>query len=155
MAFQTAREFRCVDAEQIELPEESFDVVWSVECTEHLFDKSQFFRRAATWLRPGGTMAICAWLAGDTADASRSQQVHDVCEGFFCPSLGTADDYTCWMEEDGLRVEHCLDWTTASESHLGDLQRASASLPSPLAGPRDRSGFRDVPGSFRYDSRRL
>src|ERR1043165_4255071 len=39
--------FRCADAEQIELPTRSCDVVWSVECTEHLFDKQSFFRRAA------------------------------------------------------------------------------------------------------------
>lgn len=104
--------FRCADAEQIELPAGAFDVVWSIECTEHLFDKPRFFRRAASWLKPGGTMAICAWLAGDTADAARAQQVHDVCEGFFCPSLGTSADYTQWLAQAGLQIEHCLDWTS-------------------------------------------
>ena len=104
-------EFRCADAEQVEIPEGTRDVVWSVECTEHLFDKPRFFERAASWLKPGGTMAICAWLAGDTSDAAQARQVHDVCEGFFCPSLGTSDDYTQWMGHAGLRVEHCLDWT--------------------------------------------
>ena len=57
-------------------------------------------------------MAICAWLAGDTSDANRAGQVHDVCEGFFCPSLGTSEDYTQWMRQAGLRVDHCLDWTS-------------------------------------------
>jgi cyclopropane fatty-acyl-phospholipid synthase-like methyltransferase len=105
-------EFLCIDAEQIELPVQSHDVVWSVECTEHLFDKARFFERAASWLKPGGTMAICAWLAGDTSNQIRTQQVHDICEGFFCPSLGTSDDYAQWMENAGLQVEHNLDWTT-------------------------------------------
>ncbi len=105
-------EFRCIDAEQIELPAQSLDVVWSVECTEHLFNKARFFERAASWLKPGGTMAICTWLAGDTSNQIRTQQVHDVCEGFFCPSLGTSDDYAQWMENAGLQVEHNLDWTT-------------------------------------------
>ena len=105
-------EFRCADAEQIDLPNDGFDVVWSVECTEHLFDKPRFFRRAANWVKPGGTVAICAWLAGDTADAGRAQQVHDVCEGFFCPSLGTSADYTQWLGEAGLQMEYCLDWTS-------------------------------------------
>jgi tocopherol O-methyltransferase len=105
-------EFRCADAEQIELPAESFDVVWSVECTEHLFDKLRFFQRAATWLRPGGTLAICAWLAGDdlSEDAKR-QQVIDVCEGFFCPSLGSQDDYVSWMQSAGLSMVQTEDWT--------------------------------------------
>ena len=57
--------FRCADAEQVEFPDESFEIVWSVECTEHLFDKQRFFERSARWLTRGGRMAICAWLAGE------------------------------------------------------------------------------------------
>jgi cyclopropane fatty-acyl-phospholipid synthase-like methyltransferase len=104
-------EFRCADAEQIELDAESFDVVWSVECTEHLFDKPRFFARAARWLRPGGTMAICAWLAGEDLSGPQMQQVYNVCEGFFCPSLGSASDYTRWMTDAGLTVTDVQDWT--------------------------------------------
>ncbi len=43
--------FRCADAELIEFPDESADIVWSIECTEHLFDKPKFFNRAARWLQ--------------------------------------------------------------------------------------------------------
>ncbi|WP_299460933.1 class I SAM-dependent methyltransferase, partial [uncultured Gimesia sp.] len=32
-------QFLCQDAETAEFPPESFDVIWSIECTEHLFDK--------------------------------------------------------------------------------------------------------------------
>ena len=38
--------------------------------------------------------------------------MYDVCEGFFCPSLGTANDYRAWMVEAGLEVRHVQDWTT-------------------------------------------
>src|SRR3954451_522973 len=31
--------FRCADAEHIDLPARFSDVVWSIECTEHLFNK--------------------------------------------------------------------------------------------------------------------
>ena len=104
--------FQCEDAEQIDFPPESFDVVWSVECTEHLFDKPRFFQRAAAWLKPGGTMAICAWLAGDDlAEEAKRQQVYDVCEGFFCPSLGSESDYVGWMEAAGLTMSTVEDWT--------------------------------------------
>ena len=105
--------FQCDDAEQVDFPANSFDVLWSVECTEHLFDKPAFFRRAAQWLRPGGRMAICAWLAGSkTHDAASTKQVYDVCEGFLCPSLGAADDYRQWFEQAGLTVERSHDWTS-------------------------------------------
>ncbi len=105
--------YRCADAEAVDLPQASADIVWSVECTEHLFDKPAFFRRAAGWLKPGGRMAICAWLAGKNVgtDAQR-QRVYDVCEGFFCPSLGATEDYRNWMTDAGLVMEHELDWTS-------------------------------------------
>ncbi len=105
--------FRCADAEQLELPPASADVVWSVECTEHLFDKAGFFQRAGQWLKPGGRMAICAWLEGRAAAESEEgrQLVMDVCEGFFCPSLGTSADYQHWMTEAGLEIEVSVDWT--------------------------------------------
>ena len=85
--------------------------MWSIECTEHLYDKARFFQRAAQWLRPGGRMAICAWLAGDELAAEEQRQVYDVCEGFFCPSLGTGSDYRRWMSAAGLAVRHDYDWT--------------------------------------------
>jgi tocopherol O-methyltransferase len=100
------------DAETLRIPEGTFDRVWSIECTEHLFDKPEFFRNVARWLKPGGRVAICAWLAGDgLEDAGRAQLVYDVCEGFVCPSLGSFEDYRGWMEEAGLQVETTRDWT--------------------------------------------
>jgi cyclopropane fatty-acyl-phospholipid synthase-like methyltransferase len=104
-------DFRCADAEQVEFPPRTFNVVWSVECTEHLFDKPRFFQRAAQWLEPGGTMAICAWLAGSPLDESQERQVYDVCDGFLCPSLGSSADYIGWMESAGLTILTTEDWT--------------------------------------------
>jgi tocopherol O-methyltransferase len=106
-------QFLCQDAETTVFPPQSVDVVWSVECTEHLFDKPAFFRRISEWLRPGGRVAICAWLAGDdplTADAEKL--VYQVCEGFFCPSLGSEQDYTGWMTDAGLKMTAVHDWTS-------------------------------------------
>jgi len=106
-------QFLCADAEQVAFDNAAFDVVWSVECTEHLFDKPAFFGKTAQWLRPGGRLAICAWLAGDhPLDASATQQVYDVCEGFLCPSLGTRDDYARWITDAGLVLERDFDWTS-------------------------------------------
>lgn len=99
------------DAELAEFSPQSFDIVWSVECTEHLFDKAAFFRRASTWLAPGGRMAICAWLSTENPNPGESQQLHDVCEGFFCPSLGSRCDYQEWMEAGNLTLLKYHDWS--------------------------------------------
>lgn len=108
--------FSRTDAEAAEFPETSFDVVWSIECTEHLFDKAAFFRRAATWLKPGGRIAICAWLAFEDADRpGKREQVEAVCDAFLCPSLGSFADYRGWMADAGLDVVHAEDWTRRVE----------------------------------------
>lgn len=100
------------DAETIAFDDNRFDVMWSVECTEHLFDKPEFFRRAARWLRPGGRMAICVWFEGeDTARDDHRKQCEEVCQRFVCPSLATRQDYANWMSEQGMRIVHNLDWT--------------------------------------------
>lgn len=105
-------EIRRADAETVDFPAGGFDVIWSVECTEHLFDKETFFRRAGAWLRPGGRMAICAWLAAADADRPGPRgEVEAVCEAFLCPSLGTFADYRGWMEGAGLEVVCTEDWT--------------------------------------------
>jgi tocopherol O-methyltransferase len=104
--------FACQDVETVEYPARSFDVIWSIECTEHLFDKPRFFRRAASWLRPGGRLAICAFMVGDLPSTPEvARQIGSVCEGFLCPSLGTVHDYRTWIDEAGLEIRSYNDLT--------------------------------------------
>jgi len=107
--------FRAEDAEAVVFPESAYDVMWSVECTEHLFDKPAFFKRAAKWLRPGGRMAICVWFEGDdTSQPGHRELVEEVCTRFVCPSLGTRVDYERWLTAVGLKVTHNVNWTDRS-----------------------------------------
>lgn len=110
--FQNKPVFRCEDAESIYFAPESADYVWSIECTEHLFDKPSFFKKSASWLKPKGRFALCAWLAGeDPLSPAQEEQVQRVCEGMFCPSLGTQQDYIDWFERAGMRIVHTGLWT--------------------------------------------
>ena len=104
--------FRVADAEELDFPPESFDAIWVLECSEHLFDKPRFFQRAAQWLRPGGRIGVCAWLAGDEPHSEEVlRKVRDVCEGMLCPSLGTMNEYLQWMRTAGISVTAEEDWT--------------------------------------------
>ncbi len=104
--------FLAEDAEKVEFDAESFDVVWSVECTEHLFNKPEFFRRAIQWLRPGGRIAICVWFEGEnTSIPGHREQCEEVCKRFVCPSLSTRADYAGWMTNHGMRIVHDEVWT--------------------------------------------
>ncbi len=103
--YETRPKFLRADAEVIDFPDQSANVVWSIECTEHLFDKPAFFARAARWIKPGGCFALCAWLAGESPMTdSKNAEALKVCEGMFCPSLGSQSDYVSWFEKAGLEV---------------------------------------------------
>ncbi len=104
--------FLCENLERCHFDPGTFDFVWSVECTEHLFEKAQFFQNAARWLKPQGRFAICAWLVGrNETDPDTIRQVQGVCEGMFCPSLGTQGDYENWFQAAGMRIVKSELWT--------------------------------------------
>lgn len=108
--------FLRADAELLQFPTQSADYLWSVECTEHLFDKPAFFSKAATWLKPGGKFALAAWLAGDAPLSNeQTQLVTQVCKGMFCPSLGSQADYVRWFEDAGMNVTYKTYWTRQVE----------------------------------------
>lgn len=108
--------FIAADAEEVSFEPASFDGLWSIECTEHLFDKQVFFRRAIPWLKPGGRIALAVWFEGeDTARNGHRRQCEEVCRRFICPSLGSRDDYVNWLQELGLTIEHNVNWTAQVE----------------------------------------
>jgi tocopherol O-methyltransferase len=99
--------FLRADAESVAFEPQSADVVWSIESTEHFFDKPAYFAKAAQWLKPGGRYALCAWLSGELPLADdKVEQVQRVCEGMLCPSLGSQSDYESWLCNSGLKITH-------------------------------------------------
>ena len=94
--------FKVKDANQLDLPPESFDAVWVIEASEHLTDKPRFIRDCARILRPGGMLAICAWVAADRLEQPCPRElVAQVCQGMLCPSLASLPAYKAWMKESG------------------------------------------------------
>ncbi len=93
-------QFQVHDANQLELPGESFDAVWSVECLEHLSDKPRFLSACFRALKPGGRLAATTWLGH--AESNKQQALIDrICRGMLCPSLGSLQDYLSWMRDSG------------------------------------------------------
>jgi tocopherol O-methyltransferase len=112
--------FELEDANAFEYVE-SFDAIWVIECSEHLFDKRGFIRRAAAALRPGGVLAVCAWLRSDCLEsAEHRDMVNRVCAGMLCPSLASKSEYCAWMREAGLRMRTADD-ITRSVSRTWDV----------------------------------
>jgi tocopherol O-methyltransferase len=99
--------FEVEDANCLSFNAETFDVVWVIECSEHLADKPRFIETCSRMLRPGGVLALCAWLTADPcARPEHAQLVAAVCRGMLCPQLASMRDYTSWMRESGFtRIE--------------------------------------------------
>jgi tocopherol O-methyltransferase len=104
--------FHNMNANRLVFADASFDVIWVIECSEHLDDKMAFISQCSRLLRPGGRLALCAWLKADgLSPQDEMQYIGPVCRGFLCPSLGSMSDYLGWMKASGLHVVASLDIT--------------------------------------------
>ncbi|MBZ5534922.1 MAG: methyltransferase domain-containing protein [Acidobacteriia bacterium] len=108
--------FHLGDARHLPFAAGRFDVVWIIECSEHVEDKQSFLAGCSRVLRIGGKLAICAWLKADGLSREEEEAfIEPVCGGFLCPSLETMNNYRRWMEESGFTVLHALDITPRVE----------------------------------------
>ncbi len=127
---QSAVQFQVMDADRLRLAPESFDAVWIIECTEHLFDRPHFIANCARVLKRGGSLALTSWLIPDRPLSGEDQHLIEcICEGMRCPSLATFIDVMQWLYASGFdeiytedltkRVEETwVRWSTMSNRRL-------------------------------------
>jgi tocopherol O-methyltransferase len=83
----------------------SFDRVYSVESSEHMPDKQRFFDEALRTLKPGGVLAVCAWLAGDDPRPLEVRHLLEpICREGRLPGMGDESDYRRFGEQSGFRL---------------------------------------------------
>jgi tocopherol O-methyltransferase len=104
--------FRVEDANKWEPEPASVDVIWIMESSEHFEDKKAFFERCALCLKPGGVLAVCAWLRRDGALQNGEERlVATIAQAMLSASLDGLSDYNSWMREAGLNVTTAEDIT--------------------------------------------
>lgn len=53
--------FQVMDALHMDIPDDSFDLVWACESGEHMPDKKLYIEEMTRVLKPGGTLVIACW----------------------------------------------------------------------------------------------
>jgi tocopherol O-methyltransferase len=88
----------------------SFDRAYAIESSEHIADKARFFAEAHRVLRPGGRLAVCAWLAKSGA-LGRADGIllERICRYGRLPGMGTEEDYRALAEGAGFSVARVDD----------------------------------------------
>ncbi len=99
------------DASALPFAQPRFDLVWVVECLEHLEDKRRFVCDVAALLRPEGRLALCTWQRGEGVPAD-DPLVRAVCDAFLCPSLASEKECRDWCKQAGLDLVRSEDLTS-------------------------------------------
>ena len=146
--------FAVMDALDLELDDESFDAVWSVEAGPHMPDKQRFADELLRVLKPGGRLAVADWNRRDLVEGPLDRQerwvMHQLLTQWAHPEFASIRGFRQNLENSPYQRGEIRtgDWTEATlpswnESILEGLRRPNAVL---RLGPKAViQGLRETP----------
>jgi len=142
--------FRVEDALNLPYPDDSFDLVWSMESGEHMPDKRRFVSELARVCRPGGRIIVVTWCHRDTPPDLRPAErrlLDAVCRCYYLPEWCSVSDYVSLLGEAGLGDVRSDDWTPAIRPFWRAVI-ASALTPAGFVGLLFSTGWATLRGAW-------
>lgn len=109
--------FRVNDALNMSFPDNSFDVVWSIEAGPHMPDKARYGAEMLRVLKPGGILVVADWNQRDDRRKPlnfwEKPVMRQLLDQWSHPSFSSIEGFSEQLEETGLVAGEVIttDWT--------------------------------------------
>ena len=120
-------DFRCANAVDLPFDDASFDVVWCLNVTVNIEDRTGFFGEVRRVLKPGGQFALSELGQGPGGDPYYPLPwARDPSYSF----LVTPDELRGGLEAAGFKIVHWIDEAKRRKEAGGDVPRGTSILPA-------------------------
>ena len=112
--------FIVADALDMPFPDESYDLVWSLESGEHMPNKQKFLQECHRVLKPGGTIIMATWchrpVDGSDGHLTDDERRHlaDIYRVYALPYVISLPEYEAIAQDIGFENICSADWSTAA-----------------------------------------
>ncbi len=135
---QAKTDFQVANALNIPFPDNSFDLVWSLESGEHMPDKVKFLQECHRVLKPGGKLIFVTWCHRPTTPetpltAEEHKHLQDIYRVYCLPYVISLPEYVEIVEQGGFKDLRVDDWSTAV-APFWDVVIDSAITPQAIFG---------------------
>lgn len=134
----TKTDFQVANAQKMPFPDNSFDLVWSLESGEHMPNKEQFLQECYRVLKPDGKLIFVTWCHRSTTAESpltdnEKKHLQDIYRVYCLPYVISLPEYTEIVQQCGFKDLRVDDWSTAV-APFWDVVIDSAITPQAILG---------------------